>query len=70
METCSLCQEQAKKTRRGKPHQALIKVDEARIFTGTSPRGYEEQDYKCLDCNSKFTQSSGKNDLAWTLWQA
>ena len=69
METCSLCQEQAKKTHRGKPHHALIKVSEARIFTGTKPRGYEEQDYKCLDCESKFTQSTGKNDLAWTLWQ-
>ena len=69
METCSLCQEQAKKTHRGKPHHALIKVSETRIFTGAKPRGYEEQDYKCLDCESKFTQSTGKNDLAWTLWQ-
>jgi hypothetical protein len=69
METCSLCQEQAKKTHRGKPHHGLIKVNEARIFTGASPRGYEEQDYNCLDCDAKFTQSTGKNDLAWTLWQ-
>jgi hypothetical protein len=69
METCSLCQEQAKKTHRGKPHDNLIKVDESRIFTGNRSQGYEEQDYKCLGCNSKFTQSSGKNDLAWTLWQ-
>ena len=69
METCSLCQEQTKKTHRGKPHQALITVDDPRVFTGASPRGYEEQDYKCLDCDSKFTQSTGKIALAWTLWQ-
>jgi hypothetical protein len=69
MEVCSLCQEQTKKTYRGKPHQGLIKVDAARIFSGASPRGHEEQDYKCMDCESRFTQSSGKNDLAWTLWQ-
>jgi len=69
METCSLCQNQAKKTHRGKPHQNLIKVDELRIFTGVGPRGYEEQDYRCLGCDAKFTKSTGKNDLAWTLWQ-
>ncbi len=69
MQTCSLCQEQAKKTRRGHPHQELIKVDDVRIFRGASPRGYKEQDYQCQVCNAKFTQSTGKNDLAWTLWQ-
>jgi hypothetical protein len=69
METCSLCQEQAKKTHRGKPHDDLIKVDESRVFKGAGPQGYEEQDFKCLGCNSKFTHSTGKNDLAWTLWQ-
>jgi len=70
MDTCSLCQEQTKKTHRGKPHHVLIKIDEPRTFSGTSPRGYEEQDYKCLSCGSKFTQSTSKNDLAWTLWQS
>lgn len=69
MQTCSLCQEQAKKTHRGNPHQELVKVDDVRIFTGASPRGYKEQDYQCLACSSKFTHSTGKNDLAWTLWQ-
>ncbi len=69
METCSLCQDQTKKTHRGKAHHVLLKIDEPRVFTGASPRGYEEQDYKCLDCDSKFTQSTSKNDLAWTLWQ-
>ncbi|PLX78775.1 MAG: hypothetical protein C0616_13375 [Desulfuromonas sp.] len=69
MGICSHCQEQVKKTHRGKPHQDLIKVDEPRIFTGAPPRGYEEQDFKCLICEAKFTQSSSKNDLAWTLWQ-
>jgi len=69
MEICSLCQQQAKKTLRGKPHYWLIKIDDPRTFSGASHRGYEEQDYKCLSCGSKFTQSSSKNDLAWTLWQ-
>lgn len=69
METCGLCDEQTKKTRNGKPHDQLIKVDEPRIFKGTKPRGFEEQDYQCQTCSSKFTQSSNKNDLAWTLWQ-
>lgn len=69
MKTCSLCQDQVKKNLRRKPHHCLIKVDEPRVFPGANPRGYEEQDYKCLDCDSKFTQSSNKNDLAWTLWQ-
>jgi hypothetical protein len=69
METCSLCQEQAKKSHRAKPHDDLIKVDESRIFTGNRSQGHEEQDFKCLGCKSKFTHSTGKNDLAWTLWQ-
>ena len=69
MVTCSLCQDQTKRTYRGKPHQDLIKVDEPRIFRGVIPRGYEEQDYKCLGCDSKFTWSTDKNDQAWTLWQ-
>lgn len=69
METCSLCEEQSKKTQRGTPHQYLIKVDEVRIFRGVNPRGFEEQDYKCITCSAKFTRSTGKNDLAWTLWQ-
>lgn len=69
METCSLCQDQTKRTYRGKPHQDLIKVDEPRLFRGVIPRGYEEQDYKCQGCDSKFTQSTDKNDQAWTLWQ-
>ncbi len=70
MRTCSLCEEQSRKTHRAKPHHNLIKIDESRIFTGTNSRGHEEQDYKCLDCNARFTRSSGKDDLAWTLWQA
>lgn len=69
METCSLCEEQSRKTHRGKPHQWLIKIDECRVFSGAGTRGHEEQDYKCLDCDSRFTWSTGKNDLSWTLWQ-
>lgn len=70
MALCTLCEEQTKKTRNGKPHDDLIKVDEKRIFQGLKPRGFEEQDYQCLACKSKFTQSTDRNDLAWTLWQA
>ncbi len=69
MKTCELCEEQSKKTRNGKPHEYLVKVDECRVFKGTPPRGFEEQDYKCMTCQSKFTQSTDRNDLAWTLWQ-
>jgi hypothetical protein len=69
MKICERCEEQSKKTRNGKPHEYLAKVDEVRIFTGKKPRGFEEQDYQCLTCQSKFTQSSDKNDLAWTLWR-
>lgn len=69
MKICDLCEEQAKKTRSGKPHQQLVKIDEVRIFTGKKPRGFEEQDYQCMACQAKFTQSTDKNDLAWTLWR-
>ncbi|ALC18215.1 hypothetical protein DSOUD_3501 [Desulfuromonas soudanensis] len=69
MKICDLCEEQSKKTRNGKPHEYLSKVDEARIFKGDNPRGFEEQDFQCLTCQAKFTRSTDKNDLAWTLWQ-
>jgi len=69
MVICDQCEEQAKKTRNGKPHEFLAKIDEPRIFTGKKPRGFEEQDYQCLTCDSKFTQSTDRNDLAWTLWR-
>jgi hypothetical protein len=70
MPICSLCEEQAKKTRNGKPHEFLIKVDALRVFEGTKPRGFEEQDYQCQSCMAKFTRSTARNDLAWTLWRA
>ena len=69
MEICGLCEEQSKKSRNGKPHEFLIKVDEVRQFGGKKPRGFVEQDYQCLTCKSKFTQSSDRNNLAWTLWR-
>jgi hypothetical protein len=69
MNICELCAEQAKKSRNGKPHEYLTKLDEPRIFKGKGPRGFEEQDYQCLTCNAKFTWSTDKNDLSWTLWQ-
>jgi len=69
MEICELCDDQVKKSRNGKPHDFLRKFDECRIFKGIRPRGYEEQDYRCLRCQAKFTWSSDRNNLAWTLWQ-
>lgn len=69
MKICEQCEDQSKKTRNGKPHEQLVKIDEVRIFTGKKPRGFEEQDYQCMACQSKFTQSTDRNDLAWTLWQ-
>lgn len=70
MPICSLCEEQAKKTRNGKPHEYLVKVDALRVFEGRKPRGFEEQDYQCQSCMAKFTRSTARNDLAWTLWRA
>jgi hypothetical protein len=68
MTICVQCEDQSKKKSAGQPHEHLIKVDAARIFKGKKPRGYEEQDYQCLTCASKFTYSTNKNDLVWTLW--
>ena len=69
MEICDMCKEQIKKSYNAKPHEFLRQVDEERIFKGVKPRGYKEQDYQCLMCQAKFTQSTCKNDLPWTLWQ-
>ena len=46
-----------------------MKIDEPRLYKGRNARRYEEQDYQCLECKARFTQSTDKNDLAWTLWQ-
>lgn len=69
MKNCDLCADQAKMSQNGKPHQFLDKADAVRVFKGAKPRGFEEQDYRCQICNAKFTFSTNKNDLAWTLWQ-
>ena len=68
MEICRLYEKQSKKYRSGKPHGHLIKADELRNFKGNNHRGFEEQDYQCLTCKSKFTHSTNKNDLTWTQW--
>jgi hypothetical protein len=70
MEICALCEGQSAKSRNGKPHENLFKVNDARIFKGMGARGFDEQDYMCMTCKSKFTRSTDKNDLAWTLWRA
>lgn len=70
MKICPQCEEQTKKTRNGKPHEDLKLVEAPRVFKGTKPQGYTEQDYCCLVCGAKFTHSTNKNDLSWTLWQA
>lgn len=69
MEVCERCEGQSRKSRNGRPHEYLVKVDEPRLFRGENPRGFEEQDYQCLDCKSKFTHSTDRNDLPWTLWR-
>ncbi len=69
MKFCDQCEKQSKKYRGGEPHGYLKKVDELRIFKGNNHRGFEEQDYQCLMCKSKFTRSTNKNDLTWTLWR-
>lgn len=69
MHICNLCTEQSKKNRRSSPHALLIEVDDRRLFKGANARSYEEQDYRCLHCTTKFTWSNNKNDFAWTLWQ-
>lgn len=70
MTTCNLCSELAKKSRSTKPHEHLAKLDEPRIFQGGRARGYEEQDYQCLECRARLTHSTNRNDYGWTLWQA
>lgn len=69
MANCNMCKEQAKLSRNGRPHQFLDKSGAERLFTGAKPRGFAEQDYQCRICQAKFTHSSNKNDLTWTLWQ-
>lgn len=69
MEICELCAAQAAKTRTGKPHDRLIEMDPPRIFRGRPPARFEEQDYRCLTCGARFTHSTDRNDLPWTLWR-
>ena len=66
---CDQCEGLSTKSHRSKPHDMLRPLDDARIFVSSGSRGYEEQDYQCLKCQSKFTHSTDKNDLPWTLWQ-
>ena len=69
MANCPLCESQAKMSKNGRPHEQLSKSDVPRIFKGAKPRGFEEQDYQCQICQTKFTHSTSKNDLAWTVWR-
>jgi hypothetical protein len=69
MDNCSLCREQAKKSPGRKPHEYLQKIEEERVFSGSKPGGFTEQDYQCRQCAAKFTHSNDKNNFGWTLWQ-
>ncbi len=69
MEICDHCEKQVKKSHRAKPHDWLKPFGDVRIFKGSQSRGYEEHDYQCLTCSAKFTRSTDKNNLPWTLWQ-
>ncbi len=68
MDICGMCRKQAKNTRRNAPHQYLVQIEESRFFHGSNARSYEEKDYQCQLCMAKFTWSTNRNDLAWTLW--
>jgi hypothetical protein len=70
MAICKLCEAQAKRKNGGKPHDDLTEMGSPRVFSGVPPRGFTEQDYQCLVCQARFTQSTNRNDLAWTLWEA
>ena len=69
MDLCGMCEAQVKKSQKGDPHQFLAKIDEQRIFKSVCSKGYAEQDYQCQVCSAKFTKSTNRNDLAWTLWR-
>lgn len=69
MAICTLCDKQAKRSPATKPHGLLKKLDDKRLFGGTGQKGFEEQDYECVQCQAKFTHSTDKNDFGWTLWQ-
>ena len=66
---CGMCKDQTSKTSRGNAHEYLTEVDEPRIFQGPRGPGYREQDYRCEVCRAKFTWSSNRHDLGWTLWE-
>lgn len=69
MGICKQCDGQTSKSSKRKPHEQLVEVGERRKFKGVNSRSFEEQDYQCLSCTAKFTLSTNKNDLPWTLWQ-
>ena len=68
MEICNLCEDQAAKSKSGKPHETLMAIEQKRVFKGSNARRFEEQDYQCQVCQAKFTWSNNRNDLAGTLW--
>lgn len=69
METCTLCAALAKKSPATKPHEFLVGIAEKRVFRGSQPAGFAEQDYQCQRCHTTLTHSTNKNDFGWTLWR-
>jgi len=69
MPCCYLCDKQLAKSKYGGPHEYMNQLGELRVFVSRHRLGYEEQDYQCLTCQARFTHSTNKNDLPWTLWQ-
>jgi hypothetical protein len=65
---CPQCDKQTGKSQGTKPHEYLRKVEERRVFGG-GKNGFVEQDYQCVLCEAKFTHSTDKNDLGWTIWR-
>ena len=65
MNICKYCQEQKAKRRHDSAHQFLKQRGEQRTYRGGMFGGYEEQDYVCSKCDSRFIHSSDKNDCGW-----
>ena len=72
MKRCELCKEQAGKGRRDGPHERLLRDGSERSYPGGFAAGryidaFEERDYVCEDCETKFMFSNDKNDFGWIV---
>lgn len=70
MEICEQCNAQSAKARYSDPHENLQEFGKPRIFRGLPTGGFEEQDYICKTCGTKFTYSNDKDDVGWRIINA